>query len=550
MRIYFLLILLIPVLNGFSQKEKPKAERFNSYEVEPMNMHWLDRIDNSEKYFDWSDDIWYHSSVLPMIPHHTWKSNVLPDRSFQQAPLQLTFNKRAAWSTKEHENAQTIVPPNPAKYGFRLYPLFDMAAGVRSDSSGASPLYTLGLGAAAEFKSKRWFLSGRLLPYTTDAPYIADSVQRNLAMDIGTTRPIIDQLYQRSEITALFRPNRFFTLMGGYGKHFFGEGYRSLLLSDNAAAYPYARIETSFSSIKYVNQYNIWNDNSVNPADKGLDRMKFTAMHYISWDVTRWFNISIFESVVWQYQDSLVNRGFDLHYLNPVIFYRPVEYGQGSSDNVILGANTSFKLYKGHIIYAQFVLDEFLLSELRARSRWWGNKYGLQLGYKTNSLLDKRLYFQAEFNVVRPYTFSHKTSPLSYGHLNASVGHPLGSNFWELLNIVSFQSKGNKKRPLRFTNKLTWASFGVDTGATSFGQDIFKSYSLRPDDFNQKIMQGLRYNVLNENFIVEYPIVKAIHLYANLTYNYRMSWNEFSTNHEHYLTFGIRSRIWNKYTDY
>ena len=530
-----LLLILLSALGGFSQDGKTKADRSNSWALEPMNLHWLDRIDNSEKYFEWSDEIWYHTSVLPMIPHHTWKYKGGSEPVFfKPSPLQLT-------------NRTTVTPP---KYAFRLYPLFDMEAGIDIDSSGTRPLYTLGLGAAAEFKSKRWYLSAKLLPYTTDAPYVADSIQRNHGMDAGTTRPIIDQLYQRSEFTALFRPNRFFTLMGGYGKHFFGEGYRSLLLSDNASAYPYARMETSFGSIKYVNQYNIWNDNSVDPANKSQDRMKFSAMHCISWDVVRWFNISIFESVVWQYQDSLVNRGFDLHYLNPVIFYRPVEYGQGSADNVILGANTSFKMHRGHVLYAQFVLYEFLLSELRARSRWWGNKYGLQLGYKTNALLDSQLYVQAEFNVVRPFTFSHKTSTLSYGHLNASVTHPLGANFWEVLNIVSFQRKGDREKKLRFTNKLTWASFGVDSNATSFGQDIFKPYSFRPDDFNQKIMQGLRYNVMNEHFIVEYPIVKGIGLYANLTYNYRMAWTKYATAHEHYLLLGIRTRLWNKYTDY
>ncbi|MBN4072984.1 hypothetical protein JYT74_02975, partial [Crocinitomix catalasitica] len=62
--------------------------------------------------------------------------------------------------------------------------------------------------------------------------------------------------------------------------------------------------------------------------------------------------------------------------------------------------------------------------------------------------------------------------------------------------------------------------------------------------------QGLRVNVLNENLILEVPIVKAIKLYANFRYNYRMSWNEFGTEHQHYFIFGLRSRIWNKYTDY
>ena len=38
--------------------------------------------------------------------------------------------------------------------------------------------------------------------------------------------------------------NKFFDLELGKGKHFFGDGYRSLLLSDNAVNYPYFTIST------------------------------------------------------------------------------------------------------------------------------------------------------------------------------------------------------------------------------------------------------------------------------------------------------------------
>ncbi|MBN4073165.1 hypothetical protein JYT74_03880, partial [Crocinitomix catalasitica] len=386
---------------------------FNTWEVEPLEIHWLDRIDDSDKYINWSTEkVQYHSSILPMIPHHTGKNIVHHAAHVPHGPLQLTFHLK---------NRNKIeLPLN----GLRIYPIFDLDLGVNLQSAGVNGLFTLGAGAALDFRTNHWYFTAKLLPYTTDAPYVADSIQKNLSMDVGTTRPISGWVFQRSEIMAVYRPHRFFSFIGGYGKNFFGDGYRSLLLSDNASAYPYLKVETSFGTIKYVNLYNVWNDNSINPANRGLDKMKFSAMHYLSWNVTKEFNISVFETVIWQYEDSLVNRGFDLNYLNPVVFYRPVEYGQGSADNVLLGLNTSVKLYGGHCIYGQMILDEFLLSELRARSRWWGNKFGFQLGYKTNSLMKKQLYMQTEFNVVRPFTYAHGSSTLSYGHLNASVAHP------------------------------------------------------------------------------------------------------------------------------
>ena len=49
--------------------------------------------------------------------------------------------------------------------------------------------------------------------------------------------------------------NKFFHVQAGHGKHFIGNGYRSLLLSDNSFDYPFIRIETSVWNIKYTNIY-------------------------------------------------------------------------------------------------------------------------------------------------------------------------------------------------------------------------------------------------------------------------------------------------------
>ncbi|MCG8577859.1 MAG: hypothetical protein MI810_23475 [Flavobacteriales bacterium] len=511
------------------------AEIKISRRVEPMNMHWLNKIDESNAYFSYSEEIQYHSSILPLLPNYNIGETADAPVQYSKNKLQFNFRK------------------SPAKWDAKVYPITDLSIGSEIRNQEINPLYSLGIGAGLDFRTKKFFFTSKLLPYTNDVAYVADSIQRSTHADVGTTRPIIDQLYQRSEIMAVYRPHEFFTFVGGYGKNFFGDGYRSLLLSDNSSNHPYLKLETSFGSIKYVNLYNVWNDNSVDPSNKALDKMKFSAAHYLSWNVTRNFNIGVFETVVWQYNDTLVDRGFDINYLNPVVFYRPVEYGQGSADNVLLGLNTSLKLRKKHCIYGQMILDEFLLSEIRARSRWWGNKYGFQVGYKSNHFLNKGAYFQTEFNVVRPYTYQHISSTLSYGHLNGSVVHPIGANFFEVLNIVSFKPLKMKDGPLkelRITNKINWISTGYDTSAVNYGQNVFTSYQGRFGEFDQKIMQGLRTNILNENLILEVPLIKAIHLYANVTYNYRMSWNRINSEHQHYLTVGIRSRLWNRYTDF
>ncbi|MBD3636912.1 MAG: hypothetical protein HUJ25_06165 [Crocinitomicaceae bacterium] len=442
-------------------------------------------------------------------------------------------------------NYGEISRTRPSKSLRRWYPVADLMAGIELGNK-TKPIYTAGIGFGFDLMSDKFALIVNALPYYTASSYVRDSIQAKVDIDPGANRSLTNNVFYKAQFLAAYRPNKFFTFLGGYGQNFFGEGYRSMLLSDNIGAHPFFKIETSFASIKYVNLYNFWRDNSTDPFNRSEDIPKFTSTHYLSWNITKDFNISVFETVIFQTKDTLVNRGFDFNYINPVVFYRPVEYGLGSADNVILGMNMCYKLNDHHNFYTQFVLDEFLLSEIKAQSKWWANKYGWQLGYKSDAFFKDSLFFQIEFNGARPFTYSHKSSQHAYGHMNAAAAHPLGANFMELLQITSFQKKKH-----RFTNKITFTTYGADPADTvSYGQDIFKPYTLRPGDFDQLLFQGIRTNVLNETFIYEYALFPKINMYLTARYNWRLVNTSLGTENFHAFTVGIRTRIWNSYSDY
>lgn len=483
--------------------------------IEPL--HYRTRIANDSLYF--KDHTQVHSSVLPLITN-----------KFER---HLDAGDPLVWEKSKNSH-------------FRLYPLARLNGGIHLGSANNQPIYQAGAGLGLDFSSSKWFITGKFLPFLSAASGIADSLQTHHNYYPGASQGLNQHSYHFSELLVGFKPNRFFTFLGGYGRNFFGEGYRSLLLSDNATANPFFKIETQFGNIKYVNLFQGWSDNVTNPFDRSLNQRKFAAMHYISWNVTREFNISIFETVVWQANDTLVNRGFDPSYLNPIVFYRPVEYGNGSADNVLLGANFSFKVDEANVIYTQFILDDFLLKEIRARSRWWANKYGYQLGYKSADFLGiEDFYFQSEFNVVRPFTFSHRTTGPAYGHLNASVTHPIGANFWEVVNIVS--------KPFgrfRLTNKITYAGYGVDTSSVSYGQNIFRPYTNREGEYDHFIMQGEKRNVLTNSLTLEMPLIASVELFAFFNYQFRSETIKSTTRFDHQFRVGISSRLWNRYTDF
>ena len=160
---------------------------------------------------------------------------------------------------------------------------------------------------------------------------------------IGIAKQFKDNAYDfpLAEANIKYTPSKFVDLQLGYGRNFIGDGYRSLLQGDGTSPYPFFKINTSFWKIKYTNTYMWLKD--VRP-EATIDRTyttKFMANHYLSWNVSKRMNIGFFESVVWGNDN---NRGFDVNFVNPIIFYRAVEFSSSSrSGNALLGLTTKYK---------------------------------------------------------------------------------------------------------------------------------------------------------------------------------------------------------------
>lgn len=305
----------------------------------------------------------------------------------------------------------------------------------------------------------------------------------------GNYKPFKTDGYDWATATGLvsYSPSKHFNLQLGNGKNSFGDGYRSLLLSDLAPAYPFFKITTDFWKIKYVNLWAQFTDLRTPRLLDNRNNAKWGSMHYLSWNVFRWANISLFEAVVWENASEAGHRGFDIHYANPVIFYRPVEAQNGSPDNMLVGASAKITILKRHVLYGQLMLDEFNLSHVKARDGWWANKYGMQAGAKVFDLFGiSHLDIQGEFNWVRPFTYSHWSSLQCYGHYNQPLAHPLGANFKEIVGIGRYHFK-------RFFihAKVIMASYGSNLPTQNVGQDIFLPYNIGRKELGNTLGQGI-----------------------------------------------------------
>jgi hypothetical protein len=237
----------------------------------------------------------------------------------------------------------------------------------------------------------------------------------------------------------------------------------------------------------------------------------------------------------------------EISYFNPVIFYRPVEYSLGSADNALMGFNVKCQLNSNHQLYTQIAIDEFNFKLLRTDKGWWGNKQAFQIGYKWYNIFKvKGLGIQTEYNFIRPYVYSHGLVQQNYSHLNQPLAHPLGANLTEGIAILRYQYKR-----WMYENIINYIIYGQDTNGVNFGGDIFKSYYFnRPNDFGNYTSQGLQSERTNITFRTSYYIWPKAYLSIDVGITWRINQTSFKRYEFRGFYLGIRSRIFNSYSDF
>jgi len=384
--------------------------------------------------------------------------------------------------------------------------------------------------------------------------YYLDSVIKNNDVVPGqgyAHKTSLGYAYNTFEGYISYAPSKYFNIQLGQGKNFWGDGYRSLLLSDNSYSYPFLKISTNVWKLKYINLFTIFQDihNQIPISTwTGIrGEVKYGSFHYLSWNITKRLNIGLFESIIWQGKDSSGVRGYDVNYLNPIIFYRPVEFSLGSADNALLGLNVKLKIAKKQQFYGQIILDEFLLREVKARNGWWANKQGFQVGFKSFDMFRfENLSFQTEFNYVRPYTYSHGNSLQNYAHFNQPLAHPLGANFYESVSFLQYRFKN-----WLFEWKFLYAVYGADTSGSNWGGDIFLDYKTpREQEYNNKIAQGIKTTLRYADVRVSYLLLPEMNLRAEVGLSNRIQYaSGGKTQRTNFIYIGLRTAISNVYYD-
>ena len=378
------------------------------------------------------------------------------------------------------------------KLQFSINPVLSMGGGVDQKDSVNPYINSRGLVLRGQIGDKLGFFTQAMENQQRFLNYQRMDIENtDVVPQAGLHKPFghLGEDYFTVKGYVTFSPMKEIMIQFGHDQNFIGNGYRSLILSDQAKAYPFLKFNTKVWKINYMNLFMEHVDFNGESEGRSLSR-KFSALHHFSINLGKNFTLGLFENIIFDRQDSTENNRYEIQYLNPIIFYRAVEHGLNSTDNAMLGLDWKWNFLKKFSFYGQFVFDEFVKNEFVKLSDNWVNKWAYQAGLKYINLAGiSNLDVQVELNQVRPYVYSHRFKSQNWAHYNQALAHPYGANFREFLAIVRYQPypRWNIEFFFSSTNQGVDSSFKTNIN----GANILNSNSDILDKSNAPMFQGI-----------------------------------------------------------
>lgn len=240
--------------------------------------------------------------------------------------------------------------------------------------------------------------------------------------------------YNMSFGSVSYQPWSFLVLQIGYGKHFIGNGYRSLLLSDASFSYPYLKATATWwkDKLQYTAIATTLQNMERLPlgeVPESLFKRKGGSFYYLSFQPTQAIEVGIFEGTIRQRVDSanVVPLTWDTYV--PILGVSSLINGLNGTNNVLTGVNARVQLSKHAFLYGQLACDNLK----NARVGWQVGAQFLDLGVKN-------LDITAESNTTTDYMYSDaRGDQQSYSHFNQPLGLMAGAGVQEYIGIVHYR---------------------------------------------------------------------------------------------------------------
>ncbi|HEU4718540.1 MAG TPA: hypothetical protein VFU15_11935 [Bacteroidia bacterium] len=547
----------------------PLSPSLMIYEADSALRHTFDSDDSSKvKMIDYVMVAAFpmQTSMRPWIEQgHPLRKNVTLQNNFgyhynpgfYETGQAMGFGKKLRrYLVNYHDQNSLLLVNRTAKNGepfFRLYidPLLNVQYMNVSNDTSQSSFYinTRGItaygdiGTKVSFETSFWENQAFFPQYISD---YANTTQVVPGQGRWKTFRKTGYDYAMSTGYISYSPCRFFNVQAGHGKFFVGDGYRSLLLSDNGFAYPFARFTGWFGPFQYTAIYASLMNLNVNapvpPGTEHLYQKKAASFYQMAMKLGRKGEISLFQGLIWTAADSSNRQCIRLAYVDPVMYTALPKYGLSSRDNFLIGATFRYDLFHSLRLYGQWMADDL------GKKGTVHNKTGFQLGAKYfNAFTLKHLHLEIEYNRVNPYSYAATDPAQSYSQYNEPLAHPLGANFSEVIFSLYYKL-GDFFLQARYSTAMLGAdSVSSDNG----GQDIFKTdylayYPVRNFTLGQGQKTTITYFDVHAGYMISYASnlnISAGYTARNVSYGA----TSLPTN---YVYVAVRTSLTNTYYDF
>lgn len=259
--------------------------------------------------------------------------------------------------------------------------------------------------------------------------------QNAVVPGLGRTKPFkgdgYDYAFAMGDI--IYQPFKVLTLSAGNTRKFIGDGYRSLLLSDNSFSAPFFQANYRFLprwEFVYLRSrlLNLLRRPASTTVESYYDP-KVMAVNYISFKATKNLTLSLFEGTIYSKGDSIVSKRASPWMYNPIPLIGAFVTNANEA-NSVLGLNIGFTATESIRLYSQLAWN--------SRHNGFGGQLGIRF---MEPFKVKNLFLQLEGNYASQDLYRSSNPRLNYSHFNLPLAHTKGEGFTEVLIRANYEFK-------------------------------------------------------------------------------------------------------------
>jgi len=375
-----------------------------------------------------------HTGLRPIIESRADLHNVMGYRP--------DSTKRSTWIARKLF-AEHLVNVKQGDFALILDPVFQFEVGKDfREGSEFSDTHLMGhngrgfriaadLGPTVSFQSTFYENQATLPGYLYDFSQATEVVPGQGRIKNFDTRGL-DFAWAMGNVS--WTPINWLNVQLGQGRHFVGNGYRSMLLSDNTFSYPYVKLSAlstnkrfSYSTIHAKLQLpGEANRLPTGDASESLFYWKHATFQYLSVNLGP-TQIGFFEGTQWNNIDSSGVRPYDPLELNPVIGVNVLVNGFNGRNTELLGLDAKWKLCDKAFLYGQLATTDPQQGH-----------YAWQAGLQWFNLFQKELHLLLEYDHAAVGTYLRTDARMSWTQYNQPLASPLGTGFSEAIAQVDY----------------------------------------------------------------------------------------------------------------